>query len=494
MQQILPVIYILLFALITNPAVKAATMEDNIQIENISVKRVGSDLKLTADINLDKLKLGSNRQIYLTPVLEDPEGSSVTLPALLINGRAMHIAYERKSLSGKERKNHEVGMETRRKNGKKQTVTYITSIPFEDWMWKPSASLKWVLDSCGCGNLYATDSGISSEIGLNPAPKMRVAYMTPAVKPLPVSIHEGKAQVKYEVAKSELHTEPYICKNGQRIDNRHELQIIDDSIFNALNDKNVEISKIKICGYASPEGSFLGNEKLSTDRSRSLAQYLGERYRLPAEATEYDAVAENWKGLREIVETADILTASQRSKLLSLIDQPAYGPADYDVKDLTLRTNPEFSELYRSVILPKWYPQLRTTKFEISTRLKPLSDEELAEVIRISPEKMSLNQIFRVAKLYPEGSEEFNHVIDTALKYYPEDETANLNAASAALKSGELKRASLLLEKAGDSPEANNARGILAVWVGELDRARELFRGASILPEAAKNLELLGNE
>ena len=70
--------------------------------------------------------------------------------------------------------------------------------------------------------------------------------------------------------------------------------------------------------------------------------------------------------------------------------------------------------------------------------------------------------------------------------------SANLNAASAALKSGDLQKASGLLKKAGDSSEAWNARGILASWNGEMDEARECFKKAGALSEAAKNLEMLG--
>ena len=83
--------------------------------------------------------------------------------------------------------------------------------------------------------------------------------------------------------------------------------------------------------------------------------------------------------------------------------------------------------------------------------------------------------------------------MDIMLKYYPDDEAANLNAASAALKRGDVDKAAGLLEKAGDSVEAENARGILATWRGEMGKAREYFRKAGALSEASKNLEMLGN-
>lgn len=489
------ILYITLSALLFCSAPLAeAAVEQSISIENSQARRINDNLRLTADIVLDALKLGSNKQLYITPVIEDASGNSVALPSVLVNGHAMHIAYERKSLSGNARRDHDVCKEVKRTNGKPQTLDYIASTPMQPWMWHLTSSVRWVVDSCGCGVQFASDAGKPENLGLNPADKMRTAYMTPEAKPLPIVIHEGKAQVQFEVSKSDLHTEPYTCKNGQLIDNRPELKVIDDSISHALSDKNMEIAKIKICGYASPEGSYIGNQNLSTNRSRALAQYIAERYKLPAEKSEFDAVPENWAGLREFVEKSPILSVSQRRDLLELIDSPVYGPSDYDAKDQELRTNPKFAELYRTVILPEWYPQLRTTKFEISTRLKPLSDEELAEVIRHTPDKMSLNQMFRVSKLYPEGSDDFNRVIETALHYYPDDETANLNAAAAALKAGKIERAAVLLEKAGDSPEALNARGILSCWNGEMERARELFNAAAPLPEAAKNLEMLGNE
>ena len=134
---------------------------------------------------------------------------------------------------------------------------------------------------------------------------------------------------------------------------------------------------------------------------------------------------------------------------------------------------------------------LRATTFVINTRLKPMSDERLAEVMEKSPQMMSLNQMMRVARLYPEGSEKFNRAIETALKYYPDDRTANLNGAVAAIQCGEFDKATRLLKKAGDTPEAYNARGIIATHNGDFRLAGELFRKAGELPEALKNLNLL---
>jgi len=235
---------------------------------------------------------------------------------------------------------------------------------------------------------------------------------------------------------------------------------------------------------------------LATGRSRALAEYVANRHHLPREAAHYDAVPENWGEFREIVATSNEISPEQRKDLLALIDAPAYGPKDYDEKEKTLKTDPRFAKLYRSLILPKWFPVLRATKFQIKTRLKPLADEKLAEVILQTPEKMSLNQMFRVARLYPEGSEEFNKTIQTALASYPDDPVANLNAAISVLNKEELTDAdkalaAKYLAKAGTSPEAENARGILATYNGDFAAARAHFEKAAPLPEATRNLRLL---
>ena len=469
-----------------------SVLSEGITTRDVETGVSGDYFHLNADLVLDSLKLGGNRQVFVTPVISDGGTHRMELPSLLVNGRRMHISYQRGALKGfKEIKSHEIWNEVERRNGEPQNVSYSTRTPAESWMRSKNATVTFVYDSCGCGALYG--SSISPEIPLfeNPVKEMRTVMITPAVTELPVSIHEGKARVQFEVDKTELHPQPYVCKNGQRIDNRAQLAIIEDSIRYATSDPNVEIAKISITGYASPESPYEHNHYLATNRSRALAEYIADRFSLPRGIADYGSVPENWVEFRQQVVDSKELTDKQRADLLELIDRPAYGPTDYDAKEKELKTSPKFAALYKSTILPKWFPQLRATKFAISTRLKPMPDEQLAEIILTSPEKMSLNQMFRVARLYPEGSDDFNRVISTALKYYPNDPTANLNAAAAEVAKGDYSRAKTLLEKAGNSPEANNLRGIVATSEENYDEAIRYFEKAGDLPEARRNLDML---
>lgn len=452
---------------------------------------VGDEVRVSMTFHLDSLMLGTDRQIYLTPVLEGPAGEAVELPSVLVNGRNMHFAYLRGTLPGQKSGRRDVGKEIRRRNGTRQSFEYTASVPREAWMLSPEARIIVTSDTCGCGRTVGSGIGDPILLDLNPYRDMRAVFLTPEVSELPVSIHEGRARVQFEVDRTELHTSPYVCRNGQRIDNREQLRMIDDSVRLALSDPNVEIASVAVCGYASPESPYTHNEVLSAGRSRALAEYMAARYNLRPESSTYSSVAENWKEFREIVDTASVLTDTQRAALLELIDRPTYGPSDFDSKERELKNDRKFARLYRETILPLWFPKLRATTFAITTRLRPMSDEKLAEVMRQTPELMSLNQIMRVARLHPEGSAGFNEAIAVALRHYPDDPVANLNAAIAAIGENDIETADLLLRKAGDSPQAENARGITATMRGDFDTARKHFTNASVLPEAAANLRLL---
>ena len=81
----------------------------------------------------------------------------------------------------------------------------------------------------------------------------------------------------------------------------------------------------------------------------------------------------------------------------------------------------------------------------------------------------------------------------TAAYMYPGDAIANLNAANVSLRSRDDKAAERFLSRAGDSAEAENARGILCVLRGETEAAMAHFARAAQggLQLAADNLNLL---
>ena len=125
--------------------------------------------------------------------------------------------------------------------------------------------------------------------------------------------------------------------------------------------------------------------------------------------------------------------------------------------------------------------------------IKGFSLEEAREVFKTKPAQLSLEEMFLVAESYPVGSQEFRHVFDVAVRLYPNDPIANLNAANIAIEKRDMILAKSYLAKAGDAPEAVHARAVVAVFDGDYATAERLFTEAKSkgVAQAEANLALL---
>lgn len=106
------------------------------------------------------------------------------------------------------------------------------------------------------------------------------------------------------------------------LDNEENLARISNYLKNSPR-----IDSITIYSYASPEGSYLFNKKLSEGRGRSAKEYLLSQ--IPADRNFdpdkiiIDPTPENWVGLRELVE--ERYFRYDREKLLRILDDNSVG-------------------------------------------------------------------------------------------------------------------------------------------------------------------------
>jgi tetratricopeptide (TPR) repeat protein len=143
-------------------------------------------------------------------------------------------------------------------------------------------------------------------------------------------------------------------------------------------------------------------------------------------------------------------------------------------------------------LLKDCYPALRHSDYAVHYVVREFSIEEAKEVIAKRPQQLSLDEMFRVAQTYESGSEEFNNVFEVAVRMFPEDPTANMNAAAIELQQGNWKQAERYLQKSdADLAATKNNRGVLLMMQGNLDEAEALFNEAKAMGsvEAEKNLE-----
>lgn len=115
-------------------------------------------------------------------------------------------------------------------------------------------------------------------------------------------------------------------------------------------------------------------------------------------------------------------------------------------------------------LLRHCYPALRRTEYRIDYKVRSYTDlEEIKRIFVEQPYKLSLNEFYLVARTYEPGTAEFTEVFEKAVRLFPRDKTANLNAANAAMRRGNHDAARRYLARAGDSAEAVYARGALAI-------------------------------
>ena len=119
--------------------------------------------------------------------------------------------------------------------------------------------------------------------------------------------------------------------------------------------------------------------------------------------------------------------------------------------------------------------------------------DHIRELVSTRPQNLSLEEFYLASQGLDPESELFQEIFDVAVRMYPDDAIANLNAANVAMQRGDLKSAKKYIVRAGNMPEAIYARGVLAVLQENFEAARGFFLTAAALgiKEAETQIEEL---
>lgn len=462
--------YILCYALLAAPMIMQAQDEAprlgdrTIVVENMKVVHTDNNLVLDFDLNMDSLDLPANTRLVFTPVVQNRE-TSRAMGSVIVNGRRQDISFRR---SGYRQYPDDV-VSVRRKNHTAQSVHYSAVLPYEDWM--KNADVAFAEDLCGCGDILAENTHVVYRLRTPFMP-----FVRPAAEARKERREEGRAFVDFPVDRTELHPD---YRNNPR-----ELQKIVNTINLVRNDRNVSITSISLHGYASPESPFAHNAELAQGRARTIKDYVRRLMNLDEGLFRIETTAEDWAGLRTAVSGSNL---THKAQILELIDNTTLNP---DAKEWRIKLT--YPDDYR-FMLQNYYPALRRTDYVVAYTVRPFSVDEAKEVLRTKPQQLSLEEMFLVAQTYEPGSAEFNEVMETAVRMFPGDPTANLNAACTRLQQGDLDGAARYLERAGSSAQALHVRGVLAMQQGRTDEARSLLRQALEAGDATaqRNLDII---
>lgn len=439
-----------------------STVTSGVAARGVRMQHAGEQLVVTFDLVLDSVDVPSNQRYVYTPALRG-RGEERLMGQVVVNGRKQQVMYERAD----HRRYPEATVAVRRESHEPQRVTYTATLPYEPWM--ENADLALYEDLCGCGDLLERARTV---VGRRRAPKL--AFIRPEARPKSYNL-SGSAYLDFPVDRTELHPD---YRN-----NPAELQKIINTINVVKEDPNASITAIDIHGYASPESPWDHNAMLAEGRAATLKDYVSRLMQLNPALFTVSTTPEDWAGLRRRVETS---TLTHRDEILAIIDDARYEP---DAREWKIKST--YPEEY-GYMLREWYPALRHSDYTVTYTVRPFSVEEAKALLHTKPQQLSQEEMYQVAQTYAPGSREFNEVFEVAVRMFPNDTTANLNAACAALSEGDTEAAKRYLAKAGRSPYALNAMGVIAMREGREAEARALFGQAAAagLQEAKDNLRL----
>ena len=431
-------------------------LNGQIEIKDLNIARNEGNLFLSMRMDVTALDVKSDEEIILTPALKSSEETFVNLPAVRINGRNRYYHHLRNDKLADEPYFY--------RTGKVDEIHYQAMTPYAEWM--DNASVVMGEDLCGCcSELLMNNDDLLTQLDM--APKVfepLFVYVQPEVETVKTRNVKGSAFIDFPVNQTVIYPE---YRN-----NPSELKKIQQTIDVVKNDPDTKITAISIKGYASPEGSYANNTRLAKGRTEALKKYVQELYHFDPSIFTTAYVPEDWEGLERYVEASDL---ADKEGILDLIA----GDEEPDRKDASIKRR--YPDTY-AFLLKNCYPALRHSDYTVEYIVRSYTDvEEAKRIMKTAPGKLSLQEFYTIANTYESGTPAYNEVFETAVRMYPDDETANLNAANVAMNKRDLTAARNYLEKAGTGKEAEYARGVLAALEGNYAEAQTHLQQAKAM-------------
>ncbi len=431
---------------------------------NVAVDERAQNVRVRIDLDIEKYSVPSEREIIFTPVLiADNRTDSLVMDEIVIAGRNRYYHYLRDNML-------EGGDSHIYRAGKNQHARVDSEFPFQAWMGASTLEMRAMTANCCDAPKPLVGPSQSGYVPMaridiqRPTLDIDFVFAPPVDAGPVIKSIEGSAFVTFVVNRTEL--------KDNYMNNRAELNKIINSIEYVRRDSDATITHVHIKGFASPEGPYDNNVRLAKGRTETLRRYVRDLYRFDDTTVTSSYEPEDWAGLRNYVADSMNFDIQHRAEILSIID----GPLGFDNKNLAIQT--QFPADY-AVLLHQIYPWLRHSDYKVTYAIRTYTDiNEIRRVYQVDPSRLRNVDFYTLAQTYPVGSSDYCNVFATAVEVYPDDPMLNLNAANIELGRGNLDKAQSHLLKAGNTTQANYARGILALRRADYPEAIKRFSAA----------------
>lgn len=326
---------------------------------------------------------------------------------------------------------------------------------YDNYVWQPAFSLVYKFSRKN----YKVKSQPSLEVATSGVRELQNDVSMPffRVSP-PESISEVSPKIRTHITTISLVyplNKTYIDTNLPG--NREELARVTDELQVYVNNPDVKINKVSIEGFASPEGPFLNNLRLSEGRALSIIDYIKKRMTLPESILSLGYTEENWIGLKEALENSSI---DNKKEILDIISLP-----DTEQRKKAMSKLSNYDYLLKSI-----YPSLRKSKCRIEYEVRRFSPLEAKQRIDQSPETLSPEEIYSVVLLQDEMSDKYTEYLHVLYSLYPDSDISLQMKGLECMKRKDYNNAIKYLERVQNkTPKVYNSLAVSYVNISDFD-------------------------
>ena len=250
-----------------------------------------------------------------------------------------------------------------------------------------------------------------------------------------------------------------------------DIVLLKDYIKEVEADENRELKGAVISSYASPDGKFDLNEKLSGQRGVTADKFLKKEFvKIEAAKTPgfFDEITtpEDWDGFKAEVEKSSLQDKDLILRVLSMYSDP-------EVREKEIKNMSSAFEALKTDILPR----LRRSKMTINVDKIGLSDELILTQMRSGQSGMGLEEMLYSATLTKDPNEQLKFYQATFTAYPTCGRAAN-NVGYTYMALGKTDEAIAAFEKAKaiqNNDMVKNNLGFASLVKGDLVKAEEYF-------------------
>jgi tetratricopeptide (TPR) repeat protein len=277
------------------------------------------------------------------------------------------------------------------------------------------------------------------------------------------------AQINYEKAKSDVR--PAELKDKDIFELGHWLAA-------AQTNPKITIKSINIVGHASPEGEVGSNNNLSSERASSAKVAVtgiankSNNAKAQTEIYNLNGSGEDWEGFKAELEKSS-MNQDEKNLIIRVLEM---------YKDPMQRETEIRNMAKTFVFLEKnILPQLRRSEIIVVYDEVGYTDEELIQIAKSTPEKLTVEELLFTATLL-ENLDEKYEIYSNASNLFPLDIRTHNNTGAVLYMQGKYTEAGYKFDAANsleDNPISKNNLGALEGTKGNTDKAKELFKSAS---------------